>query len=54
MKIITHYDPKPISIRQFDWSAVTNNYDGEGSPIGYGETEAEAIAELKQIIEERA
>jgi hypothetical protein len=47
-KIVTRYDPKPIPDRRFDWTAVTDNYD-LGSPIGYGRTEAEAIADLRII-----
>ena len=50
-KIVTHYDPKPIPIRQFDWTAVTEDYD-LGSPTGYGSTEEEAIEDLKVQIEE--
>ena len=56
MKIITRYVYPPIPVRQFDWSAVTDDYDGaEDShcPIGYGATEAEAIADLKQQLEDR-
>ena len=51
VKIITHYDCKPIPNRIFDWCATDDNYDGtEGSncPIGYGATEKEAIAELEE------
>lgn len=56
-KIITAYWPKPIPMRQFDWTAVTDNYDGaEDSStrgrIGYGRTEAEAIADLREQLEE--
>jgi hypothetical protein len=47
MKIITRFDPPPIPLRQFDWSAVTENYD-LGAPIGHGRTEAEAIANLQE------
>ncbi len=47
MKIITHYDPKPIPIRSFDWSAVTDEYDA-GDPTGFGATEIEAIADLRE------
>lgn len=50
-KIVTRYDPPPIPLRQFDWSAVTDNYD-LGSPIGRGHTEAEAIADLKMQLED--
>lgn len=53
--IITAYDPPPIPMRQFNWSAVRDGYDGgdrwaggdvPGDPIGYGRTEAEAVADL--------
>lgn len=50
-KIITRYDPPPIPPRQFDWTAVTDDYEG-GCPIGYGRTEQEAIEDLKMQIEE--
>ena len=53
-QIVTTYDPKPIPLRQFDWVATFDDYDGapidentaSGCPIGYGATEAEAIADL--------
>jgi hypothetical protein len=48
--IITRYWAKPIPLRQFDWSAVTDNYE-PGSPIGYGRTEAEAINDLMMLLE---
>jgi hypothetical protein len=55
LNILTAYDPPPIPIRTSDWSAVTDNYSGEPSdPIGYGRTEAEAIADLIYSIEERS
>jgi hypothetical protein len=55
----THVYP-PIPIRSFDWSAVDDNYDCDcdqdgffsTSPIGYGATEQEAIADLIQQMEE--
>ena len=50
--IRTEYWAKPIPLRQFDWSAVRDGYDG-GDPVGYGRTEAEAIADLKMMEEER-
>lgn len=54
MKIVTHYDPKPIPIRDFDWIAVTDDYDGASrDPIGYGRTEAAAIANLQESIVDR-
>ena len=57
MKIVTHYDPKPIPVRQYDWTAVTDEYDGAEdssarSQIGYGATEAEAIADLQAQLDE--
>jgi hypothetical protein len=60
MKIVTHYDPKPVPSDKFDWSAVTDNYDvdcvdGEWHsthPVGYGATEEEAIADLKAQLED--
>jgi hypothetical protein len=49
-KIITKYDPPPIPQRQFDWSAVDENYE-PGMPIGYGLTRAAAIIDLKELME---
>lgn len=43
--IITRYEPPPIPLRQFDWCAVRDSYDG-GDPAGYGATEQEAIDDL--------
>lgn len=50
-RIVTKYDPPPIPDRQFDWSAVEDSYD-LGSPIGYGRTEEDAIADLKEQLNE--
>lgn len=50
MIIITQYIYPPILIRRFDWSAVIDNYE-PGNPIGYGETEEEAIKELKELLD---
>jgi hypothetical protein len=33
MKIITRYDPPPITTREFDWVAVEDDYD-LGRPVG--------------------
>lgn len=50
-KIETSCWAKPIPDRSFDWEAVYEDYDyapdGPSHPIGYGRTEAEAIADLK-------
>lgn len=56
-KIVTEYWPKPIPLRQFDWVAVTDDYDGAPDshcPVGYGRTEAEAVADLKEQLGEEA
>ena len=44
-KIVTQNIYPPIQTRKFDWTAVDDNYE-PGCPIGYGETEAEAIKDL--------
>jgi hypothetical protein len=57
-KIVTHYWPPPIPSRQFDWTAVTDNYEGgdgcdeRPGPIGHGRTEVEAIEDLKMQLED--
>jgi hypothetical protein len=53
MRIVTHHDYPPIPIRDFDWSAIYADTYDEGSPIGRGRTEADAIADLKSQIEEQ-
>lgn len=62
MKIETSFVYPPIPIRQFDWQATTDNYDAElvdgewrsSHPVGHGATEAAAIADLLEQIEERS
>ena len=55
-RIVTSYDFPPIPIRNFDWSAVTEDYDGAPDagwqPVGHGATEEAAIADLLEQIEE--
>jgi len=48
MKIMTEYWMKPGPERCWDWSAVTEEYDGPGSRVGYGPTETDAVADLRQ------
>jgi len=43
--IVTEFVNPPIPSRDFDWSAKRDGYD-EGDPIGWGSTEAAAIANL--------
>jgi hypothetical protein len=52
-RIHTDYWPKPIAHRHFDWVATFDDYDGPGSPVGFGRTEQEAIADLKAQVERR-
>lgn len=55
MKIHTSFDYPPIPVRNCDWSAVLDDYDGAPDagrqPHGHGETEAEAINELLDDLE---
>jgi hypothetical protein len=51
MKIITEHVYPPIPTREFDWSAVSDNYE-PGAPIGWGKTEADAIADLRDQMED--
>lgn len=53
VKIVTSYDPKPIPCRDYDWSAVTDNYDGEGSPCGWGATEKDAMIDLQEQLDDQ-
>jgi hypothetical protein len=46
MMILTEHWAKPGPSRKFDWSSVTDDYE-PGHPIGFGATEAEAIADLR-------
>lgn len=59
VKIHTHHVYPPIPVRDMDWSAVTDDYDGaEDSStrhqIGRGATEQEAINDLLEQLEDRA
>lgn len=48
---IAHVFP-PIPCRNFDYSAIDDlTYDGPGSPIGYGATPDDAIADLMEAFE---
>lgn len=52
-RIVTRHWQKPIPTNQFDWEATFDGYDA-GDPIGYGATEAEAIADLIETAEMHA
>lgn len=45
MEILTFFINPPIPRRNFDWTAIYEGYE-KGDPIGYGETEESAIADL--------
>jgi hypothetical protein len=62
MKFVTSFDYPPIPIRSMDWSAVdADTYDCDCDqdgffstcPIGRGSTEAEAIADLIEQLDDR-
>ena len=53
VKVRTEHIYPPIPIRSFDWSAALDGYD-QGDPVGYGPTEALAVADLLDLLEERA
>lgn len=46
MVIETTYSPPPIVSRKYDWVAIFQGYE-PGDLVGYGETEQEAIEDLK-------
>ena len=52
--MITKYVCPPIPIRQFDWCAYLDcgEYDAESGPYGHGRTEAEAIIDLEDLLNE--
>lgn len=47
-KIVTEYVRPPIPFCDLDWRAVYSDYE-PGDPMGWGETEAEAMADLVLI-----
>lgn len=51
-KILTRFVAPPIPTRQYDWSALEEGYE-PGRPIGYGETKADAIEDLKSQLDDR-
>lgn len=57
MKIRTAREYPPIPIRDFDWCAYDDDtFDGAADAgrqiVGYGKTEAEAIADFKEQLED--
>ena len=51
-KIITSYDYPPIPIRNYDWSAIREDYE-PGDLIGTGRSEQEAKDDLVRQENER-
>jgi hypothetical protein len=54
MKIQTSYIYPPVPDRSMDWSAVDDNTYDYDAPIGFGPTQAAAIADLLQQIADEA
>jgi len=51
--IRTDFVNPPVAVRRFDWSATVTGYGGEpAEPIGRGATEAEAVRDLLEQIED--
>lgn len=48
MAIKTAWEPKPIANRDFDWEA----WDEDTEKHAFGRTEAEAIANLRELLGE--
>lgn len=57
-KIVTSRVFPPIPLRQCDWCAHDENYDGaeDAGPqiVGWGRTEAEAVADYLQLVEDNS
>jgi hypothetical protein len=55
MKIITHYDPKPIPARWFDWSAIDDEtYGGDPcDPISFDRHPASGRCRRKAPVADR-
>lgn len=51
MKIITDYVRPAIPVRGLDWCAFIDGQEEKG-PYGWGDTEAEAIENLKEQLAE--
>lgn len=49
-EIVLHYDHPSIPTRSFDYSAAWEDYDID-DPVGHGETELLAIADLLEVDE---
>ena len=54
MKIKTVYDPPPIPLRDCEWCAWDEETcHGDSDQFGWGETEEEAIEDLKTKVSDR-
>jgi hypothetical protein len=51
MKIVTTHVYPPIPVRHLDWCAYIDGTQEDG-PYGYGRTEAEAIADLEDQLDD--
>jgi hypothetical protein len=50
--IVTSHDYPPIPLRHFDWSAWVDGTESEDMVLGHGATEAAAIADLIEQLDE--
>lgn len=57
LKILSHFEYPPIPVRNFDWVAVLDNYDGAPDaghqPTGYGCTREDAIDDLIEQVRDQ-
>lgn len=51
-RIVTCFVYPPIPTNRYDWQAVDDDTYEPGCPIGYGATEAEAVANLLELLED--
>jgi len=52
MKIVTQYVHPPIPARTHDWAAYFDNDNCDDHRTGYGPTEAAAVADLLEQLED--
>jgi hypothetical protein len=50
IKIVTTHEKPPVPVRIWDWEACLEDWDLD-DPIGYGETEQDAIEDLLEKLE---
>jgi hypothetical protein len=53
VKIKTWHEYPPIPDRRFDYGAMDEDDNADGTLIGWGPTEAEAVLDLLRLFQER-